>query len=158
MLHAQTWLRRVGLGMVALAAASAASPAVAASPEEKAVLAPFQALLDGIAARNGAAILKQVLPEGSAILIRNGKPVQLRLDAFAERVGKGTATTKLEERIYDPLIRIDDDLAVIWTPYDFLVDGQVDHCGTDIVNLVKTDGRWLIAGIADNSRKTCKPR
>jgi hypothetical protein len=38
------------------------------------------------------------------------------------------------------------------------VNGQVKHCGTDAVNLVRVDGRWLISGIADNSRDDCPAR
>ena len=33
------------------------------------------------------------------------------------------------------LVRIDHDLAVVWAPFEFLVDGRVDHCGTDLFNL-----------------------
>jgi hypothetical protein len=35
------------------------------------------------------------------------------------------------------------------------VDGKVDHCGTDLFNLVRTDGKWLIASVADTGRKDC---
>jgi hypothetical protein len=61
----------------------------------------------------------------------------------------------VEERIYDPLIRIDDSVALIWARYTLTIDGKLDHCGTDIVNLVRLDGKWLIAGLADNSRSEC---
>jgi hypothetical protein len=59
------------------------------------------------------------------------------------------AKTQIEERIHDPLVRIDNDLAMVWAPFDFLVYGKVDHCGTDLFNLVRTDGKWLIASVAD---------
>jgi hypothetical protein len=52
-------------------------------------------------------------------------------------------------------VRVDHDLAVVWAPFDFLVDGKVDHCGTDLFNLVRTEGKWLIASIADTGRKDC---
>ena len=37
----------------------------------------------------------------------------------------------------------------------FLVDGKVDHCGTDLFNLVRANGKWLIASVADTGRKDC---
>ena len=132
------------------------APAIAATAEEQAVLAPLQALFDGMAKRDKAAINAVLLPDGGATLIRNGKIIQFRLGTFADRMP--ASTTPIEERIHDPLIRIDDDIAMIWAPYEFLVDGQVDHCGTDVVNLVRRDGKWMIAGIADNSRKDCGPQ
>ena len=54
-----------------------------------------------------------------------------------------------------PLVRIDNDLAVVWAPFEFLVDGKVDHCGTDLFNLVRVDGQWIIASVADTGRKDC---
>jgi len=126
----------------------------AATPEEQAVLAPIQAMFDGMTKRDAAAIKEPTLPGGTMVLMRDGKPVQMTLDAFADRVGK-PGTTHIEERIHDPLVRIDNDLAVVWAPFDFLVDGKVDHCGTDLFNLVRQNGKWLIASVADTGRKDC---
>jgi hypothetical protein len=127
----------------------------AATPEEQAVLAPVTALFDGMAKRDAAAMKKPLLAGGTMVLMRDGKPVQMSFDAFTERVAR-PGTTQIEERIHDPLVRIDNDLAVVWAPFEFLVDGKVDHCGTDLFNLVRTDGKWLIASIADTSRNTCQ--
>jgi hypothetical protein len=124
------------------------------TPEEQAVLAPVTAMFDGMAKRNAAAIMEPLLPGGTMVLMRDSKPTQMTFESFADRVGK-PGTTKIEERIHDPLIRIDNDLAVVWAPFEFLVDGKVDHCGTDLFNLVRKDGRWLIASVADTGRKDC---
>jgi hypothetical protein len=126
----------------------------ASTPEEQAVLAPVSAMFDGMAKRNAAAIKEPLLPGGTMVLMRDGKPTQMTLEAFADRVGK-PGTTQIEERIHDPLVRIDNDLAVVWAPFEFLVDGKVDHCGTDLFNLVRKDGEWLIASVADTGRKDC---
>ena len=122
--------------------------------EDQAVLAPIHAMFDGMSKRDAAAIKAPTLPGGTMVLMRNGKPTQMTLDAFAERVGK-PGTTQIEERIHNPLVRIDNDLAVVWAPFDFLIDGKVDHCGTDLFNLVRIDGRWIIAAVADTGTKTC---
>lgn len=128
--------------------------AQAATPEEQAVLAPVQAMFDGMAHRDAAAIRAPLLPGGSLVLMRDGQPVRMSFDDFATRVAR-PGTTKIEERIHDPVIRIDNDLAVVWAPFEFLSDGKVDHCGTDLFNLVRQDGKWLIADVADTGRKTC---
>jgi hypothetical protein len=126
----------------------------AATPEEQAVLAPIQAMFDGMTKRSAAAIKEPTLPGGTMVLMRDGKATQMTFDAFAERVGR-PGTTHIEERIHDPLVRIDNDLAVVWAPFDFLVDGKVDHCGTDLFNLVRQDGKWVIASVADTGHKDC---
>ncbi len=126
----------------------------AATPDEQAVLAPINAMFDAMAKRDAAAIKKPVLPGGGMVLMRDGKPTQITFDAFADMVGK-PGKSQIQERIHDPLVRIDNDLAVVWAPFEFLVDGKVDHCGTDLFNLVRADGKWLIASVADTSRKDC---
>jgi hypothetical protein len=122
--------------------------------DEQAVLAPITDMFNAMAKRDAAAMKKPLLPGGGLVLMRDGKPTQMTFDDFADRVGK-PGKAQIEERIHDPLVRIDNDLAVVWAPFDFLVDGKVDHCGTDLFNLVRADGKWLIASIADTGRKDC---
>jgi hypothetical protein len=129
----------------------------ATTPEQQAVLAPITALFEGMAKRDVEAIRKPLLTGGTMVLMRDGKPTQMTFETFADQVGT-PGTTHFEERIHDPLVRIDHDLAVVWAPFEFLVDGKVDHCGTDLFNLVRTDGKWLIASVADTGRKDCPVR
>lgn len=138
-----------------MAAAALLIPSVrAATPEEQAVLAPVNAMFDAMAKHDSVAFKKALLPGGNMVLMRNGKPTQLTFDAFAELVGK-PGKGQIAERIHDPLVRTDNDLAVVWAPFEFLVDGKVDHCGTDLFNLVRVDGQWLVASVADTGRKDC---
>jgi hypothetical protein len=136
---------------------SLATRAIAQSVEEQAVLAPIHAMFDGMSKRDAAAIKAPTLPGGTMVLMRDGKPAQMTFEAFAERIGK-PGTTHIEERIHNPLVRVDSDLAVVWAPFDFLVEGKIDHCGTDLFNLVRVDGRWIIASVADTGTKTCSAK
>jgi hypothetical protein len=128
----------------------------AATPEEKAVLVPVTAMFDGMAKRDAAAIQASALPGATMVLRLNGKTEQITFAAFAERVGKGK--TQIEERIHDPQMRVDHDLAMVWAPFEFRLNGKVDHCGRDLFNLVHTDGKWLIANFATTVRKDCGTR
>jgi len=139
--------------LMALSASLPAAPQTASAPNA-AVLAPIRALFDGMAHRDAAAIRAPLLPGGTMVLMRDGKPVQMTFDDFAARVAK-PGSTRIEERIHHPLVRIDHDLAVVWAPFDFLVDGKVDHCGTDLFSLVRQNRQWRIATVADTGRKTC---
>lgn len=145
---------RTAILVLLIAGALVTAPLGASTPAEQAVLAPVQAMFDGMAKRDAAAIKAPLLPGGSLVLMRDGKPTQMTFDMFADRVAK-PGITKIEERIHDPLVRIDNDLAVVWAPFDFLVDGKVDHCGTDLINLVRVEGKWLIASVADTGSKNC---
>jgi Putative lumazine-binding len=142
----------VGILTVALAVPSA--QAAGQSPQDLSVLAPVDAMFQGMTRRDPAAIKAAALPGAILVLMRDGKPEQMTIETFADHFGKPTER-HMEERIHDPLVRVDHDLAVVWAPFEFLVDGKKDHCGTDLFNMVHTDGKWLIAGIADTGSKAC---
>lgn len=151
MLRRQKFLAFVS---VTVLTSTLAVPALAQSADEQSVLAPIHAMFDGMSKRDAAAIKAPTLPGGTMVLMRHGKPEQMTFEAFAELVGK-PGKAQIEERIHDPLVRVDNDLAVVWAPFDFLVDGKVNHCGTDLFNLVRVDGKWLIAAVADTGTNTC---
>lgn len=144
----------LGLGLASAIALALAFSLHATTSDEQEVLVPINAMFDSMAKHDPVALKKPLLPGGTMVLMRNGKPNQLTFDAFADIIAK-PGKSQIEERIHDPLVRVDNDLAVVWAPFDFLVDGKVDHCGTDLFNLVKADGKWLIASVADTGRKDC---
>jgi hypothetical protein len=125
----------------------------AAASDEKAVLIPIQTMFDGMAKRDAAEIKASAVPGATMVLMLYGKTEQITFEAFGDRVGKGK--TQIEERIHDPLMRVDGDLAMVWAPFEFRLNGKLDHCGTDLFNLVHTDGEWLIANFAATVRKDC---
>ncbi|OOG47481.1 hypothetical protein B0E52_03635 [Rhodanobacter sp. C06] len=148
-------MRRVRFHPAILSLALLATAPVLAAPSASAtsdatVLTPVQAFFAAMSRYDQAGMRAQVLPTGMATLMRQGKPVQLTLGDFVDHVKPGKAS--IEERIRDPQVRVDDNIAVVWAPYVFLLDGKPHHCGTDVFNLARVGGRWLITGIADNSR------
>lgn len=49
------------------------------------------------------------------------------------------------ERYWSPTVMIRGGIAVVWAPYEFWIDGKTSHCGVDVVDFVKIDGRWLVS-------------
>lgn len=143
-------LPRLTLLLAGMFALASTAPARADTTPDAAVLAPVHAFFDAMTRYDAPAMRAQVLPAGSATLMRHGKPVQLTLGAFVDHIKPGK--DRIEERIADPQVRVDEDLAVVWAPYTFLLNGKAHHCGTDVFDLVRIDGQWKIAAIADNSR------
>jgi hypothetical protein len=117
---------------------------------ERAVLAPLQAVLLGLSLFDRKMIKDQWLPGGAATLIRQGGILQLDVDGFVERLP--TDGPIIEEYVKDPVVFVDHDIACIWAPYEFFHNGKLHHVGTNIINLVLIDGRWLISSVSDNSR------
>ena len=59
----------------------------------------------------------------------------------------------LDERITFDVVRIDGNLASVWTPYKFYVHEKFMHCGADSFQLVNLDGTWKIQYLVDTRRK-----
>lgn len=76
---------------------------------------------------------------------------------FADFIGK-EQQGNADERITFGSIKIDDDLASVWTPYQFYYKGKFSHCGVNSFQMVRLNGVWKIQYIIDTRRKSgCNP-
>jgi len=132
-----------------------------AQAHEEAVKQPILALFDGMRKSDTTLLRSAFAP--TAILQTIGKnkegKVVIRTDdvnKFVEMVGKPHEQV-LDERITFETIKIDGDLAVVWTPYQFYFGQTFSHCGVNSFQLVKLDGQWKIQYLIDTRRKEgCK--
>ena len=143
------------------ASAQALPPATAVPPPETdtaAVLAPINAVFAAFEAGDGAAMLRYVYPEGRVTATGNrasGSGLrQQSWTQFAERLKPGQG---FQERISDPAIEIDGDVAMVWAPFVVRVGGKVSNCGYDHFDLVRDNGTWKIMNITFSSRTTGCP-
>jgi hypothetical protein len=78
------------------------------------------------------------------------------INTFAQMVGK-LPKDSADERITFDVIKIDGDLASVWTPYQFYFNGRFSHCGVNSFQVVRLNGIWKIHYIIDTRRKgNCK--
>lgn len=75
------------------------------------------------------------------------------IDAFASFI-KTEESGALDERIIFETIKIDGDLASVWTPYRFYYKGEFSHCGVNSFQLVRINNVWKIQYLIDIRRKT----
>lgn len=125
--------------------------------EEQAILARVQAVFDAMAAHDSAAAAALVIPEGRLAVSRaNGTVSISTLGEFAARLS--ATKSSLLERMWSPKVLIRGGMAVVWTEYDFHLDGKFTHCGIDSFQLVKTVDGWKISGLAYTVEPTgCAP-
>lgn len=127
---------------------------------EQAILQPINSVFAAIAARDAAAMEKQLLPGGSATIVverlDGTRDVERRMwpDVLA-RFRPGPE--RFEERLSDPAIESDGSVAMVWGNYVFLIDGKVHHCGIDHFDLVREGGGWKIASVSWSQRTTGCP-
>ena len=125
--------------------------------EEGAVMVPINALFAGLAARDSAAILAQLRPEGGATVANeapNGVRTVRHMSWAEFAAGVKPGPEKYEERISNPAVEIDGDIAMVWAPYTFFIDGKAHHCGIDHFDLVRETGTWKIVNITWTARAT----
>ncbi|HEU0097324.1 MAG TPA: nuclear transport factor 2 family protein [Allosphingosinicella sp.] len=133
--------------MILLAMILAAAPVPAA--DEAAVLAVAEEMLGTLKSKDSAKMLALTLPEGGATAVGEGKLHHFSWAQFVEHLPKDPNVV-VEERLFDPLVRVDGDVAVVWGRYDVSVNGKFLHCGTDHFDMVRTGGKWRILNITWN--------
>ena len=129
---------------------AAAAPAGARETGERgAVLAAAQRLFDALAARDPAAVMAVVVSEGtiSGHVTRDGT-TRFFADRWQDWAnGLREGSERLEERMHNPRVRIRGNMASIWTEYSFYRDGRFSHCGIDLFDMAKVEGRWRVLNI-----------
>jgi hypothetical protein len=73
--------------------------------------------------------------------------------------GIARSNRQWEERLFDTEIRVDGDIASVWTGYNFYLNGALRHCGVDTIELIRTDAGWKVTQLSDSQRREgCKER
>jgi ketosteroid isomerase-like protein len=150
-------LMRVSTALVAAAVASllALAPARAQS-DERAIVATVTTFLNGIRTRD-TTLMRSAVAAG-ATLVPVGGPTGLgapsTLDGFIERTGKGTGPGN-DERIENPKVQIDDQLASLWAYFTLTRPGEtgIAACGVNVFLLRRGPDGWKVFQIA-NTRRT----
>jgi uncharacterized protein (TIGR02246 family) len=146
---------RLGPAALALLAGLGPSP-LRAQDAAGEVVAVVQRLFDAMRAKDTVALRAVFHPE--ATLTGPGRDAQGHVVVRAVPVarfvaGVAGATAHLDEQFWDPEVRVDGDLATVWTPYAFYADGTLSHCGVDAFQLARLDDGWRIIQIADTRRR-----
>lgn len=126
---------------------------VNAQTEEVKVKVPIQALFDGMRKADTALFA----PNAILQTITKNKEGQVgvrteNINDFIASVAKAKEGA-LDERIKYDGIKVDADLAIAWTPYQFYYNSAFSHCGVNSFQLVRINGQWKIQYIIDTRRR-----
>src|SRR5438874_5372421 len=125
----------------------------AQNADRTAVLATVQKVFDAMRTRD-TALLRQVFDTSARLVgvsARGGAPaVSLTTPArFGTAFSSAPAGVVWNERIYDPEVRIDDNVAQVWAYYTLHLGDKFSHCGVDAVMRKNAGGDWKITRPAD---------
>lgn len=129
-----------------------AQPIPAPDFETSNVLTPIQRLFAAFESGDSVAVLRLVYPEGRVTATgerASGSGVrQFSWTEFAKRV---TPDARFQERISDPAIEVDGDVAMVWAPFVVRINGKVSNCGFDHFDLVREQGVWKVMNLTFSS-------
>lgn len=130
--------------------------------EEKAIKAVietfFKGLHKGDSTLLGSTLHKDVKIQTTATnkqgkkMLRTQEKQQLLIG-----VSKKKPTDKYFEKLLSYTIKVDGNLASVWTPYEFYLNDQFSHCGANSFQLFDNNGKWEIIYLVDMRRRgSCK--
>lgn len=104
----------------------------------------------------------------SSVMLDDAVLYGYRLDAGRVVLGRTTVAEYLQsmsdrndrllERIWDVEVLEQGRLATVWAPYDFYLNDEFHHCGTNSFSLIRGEGGWKIAGVVYSMlTDTCAP-
>ncbi|MEJ2319022.1 MAG: nuclear transport factor 2 family protein [Gemmatimonadales bacterium] len=149
------------IAMTLSIAADASAQAAADVADEEAVVAVVSQRFDGMRMGDSAMVRRTFAPEARLMStgIRDGQPTlqSVEIDRFVEAVGTPHEEV-WDERLWNIEVRVDANLATVWTDYAFYLGDELSHCGVDAFQLFRSPDGWKIFQIADTRRgaDTCE--
>lgn len=155
------WLLAIGPAIalaVPLPAAGQQLPASTGTTAESEVLATVERVFEGMREADGAKV-RSTLHQGARFTALDQEgPQEIiypEVDAWVRAVGESNG--RWDERIYDVEVRVDGDMASVWAPFTFYLDGQVLHCGVNSIELLRAEEGWKITQVSDSRREEACP-
>jgi hypothetical protein len=129
--------------------------AVAQGSDRETILSTVQKVFDAMRTRD-TALLSQAFDSTARLVgvsTRGTPAVSLTAPSqFGAAISKAPTGDVWNERIYDPEVRIDGNVAQVWAYYTFHRNSTFNHCGVDAFMLVKVGTAWKITQLADSRR------
>ncbi|HJQ19332.1 MAG TPA: hypothetical protein VJ867_03215 [Gemmatimonadaceae bacterium] len=126
-----------------------------AQSDTAAVLTTVRRLFAGMRASDSAMIRSTFAPIiRFAEVNRRATPARIESDSVGGWLAAvARSNHRWDERIHDVEVRLDADLAQVWAPYTFYLDGAISHCGVDALQLVQDADGWKITQLSDTRRR-----
>jgi hypothetical protein len=130
--------------------------------EEAKVKSVIDTFFKGLHAGDSSIVSKTLHPEIKIqTTFTNKEGVKILREQKRLQLLKGIAGKKKEDVYLEKLlsydIKIDGNLASVWTPYEFYYNTNFSHCGANSFQLFNNNGNWEIIYLVDmRKRAGCK--
>lgn len=76
-----------------------------------------------------------------------------KVSHFLNKIAGKDPEATWDEKLLSYSIKIDNNMANVWTPYEFYYNGIFSHCGVNSFQLFKEKDQWKIIYLIDTRRK-----
>ena len=76
------------------------------------------------------------------------------VNAFLTSVANKKPENTYFEKLLSYDIKIDGNLASVWTPYEFYFNEKFSHCGANSFQMFNDNGKWKIIYLVDMRRRS----
>ena len=126
------------------------------SQENTKVLQVIEQVFEGMRSGDSAMVHASFLEDAqlfTALVNKEGKSILHKgsLKEFLNAVGSPHDLI-WNEHIWNTEVKIDGNLAQIWTDYAFYAGDKFSHCGVDAFHLFKSEAGWKIFHLTDTRR------
>jgi uncharacterized protein YecT (DUF1311 family) len=119
---------------------------------ESAVVEAAHQLFAAMQAKDTAALRTLMHPRAQIVSVAATGTTVRAADEWIRGLSRNADV--LIERMWDPQVQIDGDLATLWAPYDFRLGERFSHCGIDAFQFVREGGAWKMIAITFTRRTT----
>ena len=135
-----------------------AAPLGAQSPEHDRAYKVVTDLFDAMRARDTSAMRAAFVPNASMQSLSADGVKFDSIEGWISGVGRARAGLVLDERLANPVVHVDGDLAAIWVDFWFFAGERFSHCGVNAFQLVRNGDAWRVFSIVDTRRtEGCQP-
>jgi hypothetical protein len=128
---------------------------LSAQSDAKGPLAAVERMFEGMRTADSG-MTRSVFAEGARFASVNARatPTVIRYDTIDGWIAAiAGSNRRWNEQIYDVEVKVDGDMAFVWAPYTFYLDGAVRHCGINAIDLLRDGAGWKVTQVADTRRR-----
>ena len=148
-------MAKCGVALAASVILAAVLPMGASGQDDAGALAAVHQVFEGMRTANPAMVREVFATDARfAVLSARSGPATVTaqsVDGWIQSIGASEG--RWDEQVYDLEARVDGNMASVWAPYTFYLDGAISHCGINSIELLHDAEGWKVTQISDTRRR-----
>jgi hypothetical protein len=133
----------------------AVAPAASSAQDEASALAAVEQIFAGMRTANPDMVRAVFSSEARfAVLDSSEGPAEVRSQTVDGWIGAiGDSAGSWDEQVYDLDVKVNGEMASVWAPYTFYLNGEISHCGINSIEMLFDAEGWKVTQLSDTRRQ-----